>query len=66
MSIEEPGLYDGTQSEDARDDKFLRTTRATAGEGHEHHLLVIGISAALLGTGAGKWPTDRLIGARAG
>ena len=31
------------------------------GEGYEYHLLVIGIAAALLVTGGGRWSVDREI-----
>jgi len=31
------------------------------GEGYEYHLLVIGMSLALLITGAGKWSVDKVI-----
>jgi putative oxidoreductase len=32
-----------------------------AGEGYEYHLLVIGMSLALLLTGGGKWSVDGAI-----
>lgn len=35
-----------------------------AGEGFEYHLLVIGMSIALILTGAGKWSVDRTIAAK--
>lgn len=34
------------------------------GEGYEYHLLVIGISAALMILGAGKWSLDRVLAKR--
>jgi putative oxidoreductase len=34
------------------------------GEGYEYHLLVIGMSLALLVTGAGKWSVDKVIAER--
>jgi putative oxidoreductase len=34
------------------------------GEGYEYHLLAIGISLALLVTGAGKWSVDKVIAER--
>lgn len=45
---------------------FMNWSGQQQGEGYEYHLLVIGISAALLVTGAGKWSVDRLIAARLG
>ena len=45
---------------------FMNWFGQQQGEGYEYHLLVIGISAALLVTGAGKWSVDRLIAARVG
>lgn len=43
---------------------FMNWFGKQQGEGYEYHLLVIGISLALLVTGAGKWSTDRLIAER--
>lgn len=40
---------------------FMNWFGKQQGEGFEYHLLVIGISLALLATGAGKWSVDRLI-----
>lgn len=40
---------------------FMNWFGKQQGEGFEYHLLVIGISLALLATGAGKWSMDRLI-----
>lgn len=40
---------------------FMNWFGKQQGEGFEYHLLVIGISLALLVTGAGKWSVDRLI-----
>ena len=40
---------------------FMNWFGKQQGEGFEYHLLVIGISLALLATGAGKWSADRLI-----
>jgi len=34
------------------------------GEGYEYHLLVIGIAAALLITGGGRWSVDRVVAER--
>jgi putative oxidoreductase len=33
------------------------------GEGFEYHLLIIGIAAALLVTGGGRWSVDREVAA---
>ena len=38
---------------------FMNWTGAQAGEGFEFHLLVIGISIALMLTGSGRWSFDR-------
>ena len=43
---------------------FMNWFGKQAGEGYEYHLLVIGISLALLSTGAGKWSVDKLIAER--
>jgi len=40
---------------------FMNWFGKQQGEGFEFHLLVIGIAAALLVTGAGRWSADRLI-----
>lgn len=40
---------------------FMNWFGKQQGEGYEYHLLVIGLSLALLMTGAGKWSVDRLI-----
>ncbi|WHZ23839.1 MAG: Membrane protein 2, distant similarity to thiosulfate:quinone oxidoreductase DoxD [Nitrospira sp.] len=45
---------------------FMNWFGQQQGEGFEYHLLVIGISAALLATGAGKWSADRLVAERVG
>ena len=34
------------------------------GEGYEYHLLVIGMSLALMLTGAGRWSVDRMVAQR--
>jgi putative oxidoreductase len=43
---------------------FMNWFGKQAGEGYEYHLLVIGLSAALLLTGAGKWSVDKIVAAR--
>jgi putative oxidoreductase len=40
---------------------FMNWFGKQQGEGFEYHLLVIGIAAALLVTGAGRWSADRVI-----
>jgi putative oxidoreductase len=40
---------------------FMNWFGKQAGEGYEYHLLVIGISLALLITGAGKWSVDKVV-----
>ena len=45
---------------------FMNWFGKQAGEGYEYHLLVIGISLALLITGAGKWSVDKVIAERVG
>lgn len=40
---------------------FMNWFGQQQGEGYEYHLLVIGISLALIVTGAGRWSADRLI-----
>lgn len=43
---------------------FMNWFGKQQGEGYEYHLLVIGVSLALLVTGAGRWSTDRVIAER--
>ena len=43
---------------------FMNWFGQQQGEGYEYHLLVIGIAAALLVTGGGKWSVDREIAER--
>lgn len=43
---------------------FMNWFGKQAGEGYEYHLLVIGISLALLITGAGRWAVDKVIADR--
>lgn len=43
---------------------FMNWSGKQTGEGFEYHLLVIGIAAALLVTGAGRWSIDREIADR--
>lgn len=43
---------------------FMNWFGKQQGEGFEYHLLVIGIAAALLLTGAGKWSVDQKIAER--
>jgi putative oxidoreductase len=43
---------------------FMNWFGQQQGEGYEFHLLVIGIAAALLFTGAGRWSVDREIAKR--
>jgi len=43
---------------------FMNWFGKQQGEGYEYHLLVIGIAAALLVTGGGKWSLDRRIADR--
>jgi putative oxidoreductase len=40
---------------------FMNWFGQQQGEGYEYHLLVIGIAAALLVTGGGKWAVDRTV-----
>lgn len=42
---------------------FMNWFGKQQGEGFEYHLLIIGIAAALLVTGAGRWSADREIAA---
>jgi putative oxidoreductase len=43
---------------------FMNWSGQQQGEGYEYHVLVIGIAAALLLTGAGRWSVDRAIAGR--
>jgi putative oxidoreductase len=43
---------------------FMNWSGQQQGEGFEYHLLVIGISAALLIVGGGKWSVDRIVAER--
>lgn len=43
---------------------FMNWFGKQQGEGYEYHLLVIGISLALLITGAGKWSVDKVVAGR--
>jgi putative oxidoreductase len=43
---------------------FMNWIGKQQGEGYEYHLLVIGMSLALLVTGAGKWSVDKVIAER--
>ena len=43
---------------------FMNWFSKQQGEGYEYHLLVIGMSLALLVTGAGKWSLDKVIAVR--
>ena len=45
---------------------FMNWFGQQQGEGFEYHLLVIGLSAALLIVGGGKWSADRMIAERLG
>lgn len=45
---------------------FMNWSGQQQGEGFEYHLLVIGIAAALLVTGGGRWSVDRSIAERLG
>lgn len=45
---------------------FMNWFGKQQGEGYEYHLLVIGISIALLVTGGGKWSLDRLVSRKLG
>ena len=40
---------------------FMNWSGKQQGEGYEYHLLVIGISLALLVIGAGKWSLDKVV-----
>jgi putative oxidoreductase len=39
---------------------FMNWFGQQTGEGYEYHLLIIGIAAALLVTGGGRWSVDRI------
>ena len=39
---------------------FMNWFGQQKGEGYEYHLLIIGLAAALLVTGAGRWSVDRI------
>ncbi len=43
---------------------FMNWTGQQAGEGFEYHILVLGIVAALLVLGAGRWSIDRALSRR--
>ena len=43
---------------------FMNWFGQQKGEGYEYHLLVIGIAAALMVTGGGRWPVDRVASER--
>ena len=43
---------------------FMNGFGQQQGEGYEYHLLVIGIAAALLITGGGRWSADRVVAER--
>jgi putative oxidoreductase len=43
---------------------FMNWTGTQAGEGYEYHLLVIGISLALVIAGSGRWSFDRWLSRR--
>lgn len=43
---------------------FMNWFDKQQGEGYEYYLLVIGMSLALLVTGAGKWSVDKVIAQR--
>jgi len=43
---------------------FMNWFGQQQGEGYEYHLLVIGIAAALLVTGGGRWSVDRIFAER--
>jgi putative oxidoreductase len=43
---------------------FMNWFAQQKGEGYEYHLLVIGIAAALLVTGGGRWSVDRVVSER--
>lgn len=43
---------------------FMNWNGNQAGEGYEFHLLVIGMAAAVLWNGAGRWSVDGLLSKR--
>ena len=43
---------------------FMNWTGTQAGEGYEYHLLVIGISLAILIAGSGRWSFDRWLASK--
>ena len=43
---------------------FMNWSGQQQGEGYEYHLLVIGMSLALMLTGAGRWSVDRMVAQR--
>ncbi len=43
---------------------FMNWFGQQQGEGYEYHLLVIGMAAALLITGGGRWSVDRGVAER--
>lgn len=45
---------------------FMNWSGKQAGEGYEYHLLVIGMCAALLITGAGRWSVDGVLAKQLG
>ncbi|HNA27939.1 MAG TPA: DoxX family protein [Nitrospira sp.] len=45
---------------------FMNWFGQQQGEGYEYHLLVIGMAAALLMTGAGRWSLDKIVADRLG
>ncbi len=45
---------------------FMNWSGQQQGEGFEYHLLVIGMGAALLIAGGGKWSADRMIAEQLG
>ncbi len=45
---------------------FMNWFGQQQGEGYEYHLLVIGLAAALLVTGAGRWSADKIVAERLG
>jgi putative oxidoreductase len=45
---------------------FMNWTGAQKGEGFEYHLLVIGLAAALIVQGAGRWSVDQAIAGQTG
>ncbi len=43
---------------------FMNWSGQQQGEGYEYHLLVIGMSLALMLMGAGRWSVDRMVAQR--